>query len=213
MFINEFNIDFSEMDMYRRCQCLPNVSTIHNLQIGKKIEEFTEKQWNSEFVEIASFEIEKYCKSERNYVFTSREKGIVLHDTDTILNRILIGSSMFEVECNLDDCKEACCAVYDSYDFSFGTEQYLWLQEDIAYELGIYKMNDYQNNRIIGVAEDGTTILIMQNWRCFYVGDEKYGAMEVPLYNGIMLYMRRDYLEKLKNKYGQLYFATEIKRV
>lgn len=213
MFINEFNIDFSEMDMYRRCRCLPNVSTIHNLQVGKKVEEFTEKQWNSEFVEIASFEIEKYCKSERNYVFTSREKGIVLHDTDTILNRILIGSSMFEVECNLDDCKEACCAVYDSYDFSFGTEQYLWLQEDIAYELGIYKMNDYQNNRIIGVAEDGTTILIMQNWRCFYVGDEKYGAMEVPLYNGIMLYMRRDYLEKLKNKYGQLYFATEIKRV
>lgn len=213
MFINEFNIDFSEMDMYRRCRCLPNVSTIHNLQVGKKIEEFTEKQWNSEFVEIASFEIEKYCKSERNYVFTSREKGIVLHDTDTILNRILIGSSMFEVECNLDDCKEACCAVYDSYDFSFGTEQYLWLQEDIAYELGIYKMNDYQNNRIIGVAEDGTTVLIMQNWRCFYVGDEKYGAMEVPLYNGIMLYMQRDYLEKLKNKYGQLYFATEIKRV
>ncbi len=212
MVINEFYIDFSEIDMYRRCRCLPNVSTIHNLQAEKKLEEFTEKQWKSEFVEIASFEIEKYSKGERDYVFTSCEKGIVLRDTDTILNRILIGSSMFEIEYNLDDCKETCCAVYESYDSNFGTEQYLWLRADIAYELGIYKENDYQNNRIIGVAEDGATVLIMQSWRCAYIGDNEHRAMEVPLYNGAILYMRRDYIEKLKNKYGQLYYATEIKK-
>ncbi len=212
MVINEFYIDFSEMDMYRRCRRLPNVSTIHNLQAEKKLEEFTEKQWKSEFVEIASFEIEKYSKGERDYVFTSCEKGIVLRDTDTILNRILIGSSMFEIEYNLNDCKEACCAVYESYDSNFETERYLWLRADIAYELGIYKENDYQNNRIIGVAEDGTTVLIMQNWRCAYIGDNEHRAMEVPLYNGAILYMRRDYIEKLKNKYGQLYYATEIQK-
>lgn len=213
MVINNFNIDFSEMDMYRRCRRLPNMSTIHNLQTGKMIEEFTEKQWNSKFIEIASFEIEKYCKGGRNYVFTNREKGIVLRNSDTILNRVLISSSMSEVECNLDDCQEACCVIYDSYDFSFGTEQYLWLREDIAFELGIYKMNDYKNNRIIGVAEGGTTVLIMNNWRCAYIGDDKYGAREVPLYHGTILYMRRDYLEKIENKYGKLYCATEIKRV
>lgn len=212
MVINEFYIDFSEMDMYRRCRRLPNVSTIHNLQAEKKLEEFTEKQWKSEFFEIASFEIEKYSKGERDYVFTSCEKGIVLRDTDTILNRILIGSSMFEIEYNLDDCKEACCAVYESYDSNFETERYLWLRADIAYELGIHKENDYQNNRIIGVAEDGTTVLIMQNWRCAYIGDNEHRAMEVPLYNGAILYMRKDYIEKLKNKYGQLYYATEIQK-
>ena len=62
-----------------------------------------------------------------------------------VLNRILIGSSMFEIEYNLNDCKEACCAVYESYDSNFETERYLWLRADIAYELGIYKENDYQN--------------------------------------------------------------------
>lgn len=213
MIINNFNINFTEMDMYRRCRCLPNTSALHNLQVGKKIEEFTEEQWNAEFIEIASYEIEKYSKGDRNYVFTNCEKGIVLCNTDNILNRVLIGSSLFEVECNLDDCQEVCCVVCDSYDFSFGTEQYLWLREDIACELGIYKKNDYENNRIIGVAEDGRTVLIMNNWRCSYIGDNEHRALEVPLYNGIILYMRRDYLEKMKNKYGHLYFATEIKRV
>lgn len=212
MVINDFNIDFSEMDIYRRCRCLPNVSTIHNLQAGKGIEEFTENQWNNEFIEIASFEIEKYCKDDRNYVFTNREKGIVFKNTDVILNRVWIGSSMFDVECNLEECKDVCCMICESNDFSFDTKQYLWLRGDIAFELGIYKKNDYQNNRIIGVAEDGATVLIMHNWRCSYIGDNEHRAMEVPLYNGTILYMRRDYLEKLKSKYGQLYYATEIKK-
>lgn len=210
--IDDFSINFSEMDMYRRCRRLPGASTIHNLQAGKMIEEFTEKQWNNDFIEIASVEIEKYCRNKRDCELINREKGIVLNDTDIILNRVLIGSSMFEVEYEFDKCQEACCAVYESYDFSFETERYLWLREDIAYELGIYKKNDYKNNRIIGVTEDGTTVLIMNNWRCSYVGDNEYGAMEVPLYHGTILYMQRDYLKKLKNIYGQLYYATEIKR-
>ena len=73
-------------------------------------------------------------------------------------------------------------------------------------------MNDYQNNRIIGVAENGTTVPVMQNWRCAYIGDDEHRAMEVPLSNGTILYMRRDYIERLKNKYGQLYYATKIKK-
>ena len=212
MVINDFNIDFSELDMYRRCRCLPKVSTIHNLQVGKMIEEFTDKQWDSEFIEIASFELEKYCKGERNCVLINREKGIVFKDTDVILNHVWIASSMFDVECYLDECQDACCVIYESNDFSFDTKQYLWLREDIACELGIYKKNDYEKNRIIGVAEDGTTVLVMHNWRCSYAGDNKSGAMEVPLYDGIILYMRRDYLEKMQNKYGKLYYATVIKR-
>lgn len=62
---------------------------------------------------------------------------------------------------------------------------------------------------IIGMDVRDEIVLKMKNWRCAYYGNDDYKGQEFPMSRGCILYMREDYVRKMKGIFGEMMWKEE----
>lgn len=94
-------------------------------------------------------------------------------------------------------------------DTHFQKERYIWLNPVVAFQLGITMAIDYAEEGIIGMDVRDEIVLKMKNWRCAYYGNDDYKGQEFPMSRGCILYMREDYVRKMKGIFGEMVWKEE----
>lgn len=93
-------------------------------------------------------------------------------------------------------------------DLVLEDENFLWPGITISRLFDIHIQFDFLNRRYIAVNQEGDIVFIVKKWSSNYKGDSEYPGNAIPLYCGTELYIKREYVEKLEQKYGKLKMKT-----
>lgn len=95
-------------------------------------------------------------------------------------------------------------------DLVLEDENFLWPGITISRLFDIHIQFDFLNRRYIAVNQEGDIVFIVKKWSSNYKGDNEYPGNAIPLYCGTELYIKREYIEKLEQKYGKLKMKTYV---
>ena len=68
----------------------------------------------------------------------------------------------------------------------------------------------FLHGRYIAVNQDNDVIFIMKKWSSSYKGDSDYPGNAIPLYSGTKLYMKKEYIGTLEQRFGILMMKTYV---
>ena len=90
-------------------------------------------------------------------------------------------------------------------------EDYLWPGLPISDLFNIHIEFDYLHGRYIAVNQENDIVCIMKKWSTSYKGDSEYPGDAIPLYSGTELYMKKEYIAILEQRFGTLMMKTCVK--
>jgi len=70
---------------------------------------------------------------------------------------------------------------------------------------------DYKNARYVGVDRDNNIVYYIKKWSSCYRGNSEFTGNEIPLYQGVSLYIKKDYIKKIEHVYGNLKIKNDMK--
>lgn len=70
--------------------------------------------------------------------------------------------------------------------------------------LNVYIEFDFLQGRYIAVNQEKDIVFIMKTWSSSYLGDSDYAGNSIPLYTGSMLYIKKEYIPTLEQRFGTL---------
>ena len=89
-------------------------------------------------------------------------------------------------------------------------EDYLWPEMTVSELLNVHMEFDFLHGRYIAVNQDNDVIFIMKKWSSSYKGDSDYPRNAIPLYSGTKLYMKKEYIGTLEQRFGTLMMKTYV---
>ena len=105
---------------------------------------------------------------------------------------------------------EALIDIIRSMDLELVDEDYIWPGEIISELLNVHIEFDFWHGRYIAVNHENDVVFIMKKWSSCYKGDSKYPGEAIPLYNGAELYIKKEYIGTLEQKFGKLKMKTHV---
>ena len=69
---------------------------------------------------------------------------------------------------------------------------------------------DFLHGRYIAVNSENDIVFIMKKWSSSYKGDSEYSGNAIPLYSGNELYIKKEYIEILEQRFGKLKMKTYV---
>ena len=76
--------------------------------------------------------------------------------------------------------------------------------------LNVHMEFDYLHGRYIAVNQDNDIIFVMKKWSSSYKGDSDYSGNAIPLYSGTKLYIKKEYIGMLEQRFGTLMMKTYV---
>ena len=67
---------------------------------------------------------------------------------------------------------------------------------------------DFLNRRYIATNQENDIVFIMKKWSSSYKGNSDYLGNAIPLYSGTELYIKKEYIEMLEQRFGTLMMKT-----
>ena len=74
--------------------------------------------------------------------------------------------------------------------------------------LNVHIEFDFWHGRYIAVNQENEIIFIMKKWSSSYKGNSEYPGNEIPLYSGTELYIKKEYIGILEQRFGTLMMKT-----
>lgn len=93
-------------------------------------------------------------------------------------------------------------------DLELEDEDYLWPVMPVSELFNVHIKFDYLHGRYIAVNQGGDIIFIMKKWSSSYKGDSEYSGNAIPLYTGTELYIKKEYIRTLEQRFGRLMMKT-----
>lgn len=87
-------------------------------------------------------------------------------------------------------------------------EEYLWPGLPVSKLFNVHMEFDYLNGRYIAVNPENDIVFIMKKWSSSYKGDSEYSGNAIPLYSGTKLYIKKEYIGTLEQRFGTLMMKT-----
>ena len=106
------------------------------------------------------------------------------------------------------DNSKALLSYIMTWDRELEDEDYLWPGLSVSKLLNVHIEFDFWHGRYIAVNPKDDIVFIMKKWSSCYKGDNEYSGNAIPLYCGTELYIKRDYIEVLKQQFGKLKMKT-----
>lgn len=206
MLIPKLQIPVREMDAFRRSRILLPKDCRY---VTAKKEQIASLKMDGEFCEIARTEYMFLKKDYKDIDMQCYFEALVPKNCMSS-----ICSSWMESFINMDtwiyaDEEEPFYLELSYPDTHFQKERYIWLNPVVAFQLGITMAIDYAEEGIIGMDVRDEIVLKMKNWRCAYYGNDDYKGQEFPMSRGCILYMREDYVRKMKGIFGEMVWKEE----
>ena len=89
-------------------------------------------------------------------------------------------------------------------------EDYLWPGMTVSKMFNVHIEFDFLHGRYIAVNQDNDIIFIMKKWSSSYKGDNDYPGNAIPLYSGSKLYIKKEYIGMLEQRFGTLMMKTYV---
>lgn len=87
-------------------------------------------------------------------------------------------------------------------------EDYLWPGMTVSKLLNVHIEFDFLHGRYIAVNQENDIVFIMKKWSSSYKGDSEYSGNAIPLYSGTELYIKKEYIGTLEQRFGTLMMKT-----
>ena len=97
-----------------------------------------------------------------------------------------------------------------TWDKELEDEDFLWPEMTISELFNVQIEFDYLHGRYIAVNQDNDIIFIMKKWSSGYKGDSEYPGNAIPLYSGTKLYIKKEYIGTLEQRFGTLMLKTYV---
>lgn len=108
----------------------------------------------------------------------------------------------------ISDNQESLIDFIRTLDRELEDEDYLWPEMTVSNMLNVHMEFDYFHGRYIAVNQDNDIIFIMKKWSSGYKGDSEYSGNAIPLYSGTKLYIKKEYIGTLEQRFGTLMMKT-----
>ena len=99
-----------------------------------------------------------------------------------------------------------------TFDQELEDETYLWPGKIVSDIINIHMDFDFLNGRYIGIDQKGDEVFIMRKWYSSYKGNNEYSRDSIPLYSGTELFIKKDYLYLLENRFDTLMMKTYVEK-
>lgn len=93
-------------------------------------------------------------------------------------------------------------------DSELEDEDYLWPGMPVSKLLNVHIEFDFLNGRYIAINQENDIVFIMKKWSSSYKGDSEYPGNAIPLYSGTELYIKKEYIGTLEQRFGTLMMKT-----
>lgn len=108
----------------------------------------------------------------------------------------------------VSDNSEALINSINTLDRELEDENYLWPGMSVSKLLNVHIEFDFWHGRYIAVNQENEIIFIMKKWSSSYKGDSEYPGNAIPLYSGTELYIKKEYIGILEQRFGTLMMKT-----
>lgn len=113
----------------------------------------------------------------------------------------------------ISDNSEALINFISTLDRELEDEDYLWPGMPVSKLLNVHIEFDFLNGRYIAVNQENDIVFIMKKWSSSYKGDSEYPGNGIPLYSGTELYIKKEYIETLEQRFGTLMMKTCVQSI
>lgn len=113
----------------------------------------------------------------------------------------------------ISDNSEALINFISTLDRELEDEDYLWPGMPVSKLLNVHIEFDFLNGRYIAVNQENDIVFIMKKWSSSYKGDSEYPGNAIPLYSGTELYIKKEYIETLEQRFGTLMMKTCVQSI
>lgn len=110
----------------------------------------------------------------------------------------------------ISDNQESLIDFIRTLDRELEDEDYLWPEMTVSNMLNVHMEFDYLHGRYIAVNQDNDIIFVMKKWSSSYKGDSDYSGNAIPLYSGTKLYIKKEYIGTLEQRFGTLMMKTYV---
>lgn len=93
-------------------------------------------------------------------------------------------------------------------DLELEDGDYLWPGMPVSKLLNVHIEFDFLQGRYIAVNQENDIVFIMKKWSSSYKGDSEYPGNVIPLYSGTELYIKKEYIGTLEQRFGTLMMKT-----
>jgi hypothetical protein len=198
--------------MYRLFKCR-DIQPNSHLYDKKNVCEPFLKYDEGEYILIGCTEKRKYITYDQvSYIFGYQ--GIVRECSEENKNpfqEYIVTSIEKETQYELSNNLGALIDFRQTLDLELENEDYLWPGVEISKLLNLHIKFDFFNRRYVAVNQENNIIFIMKKWSSSYNGNSDYNGNAIPLYSGTKLYIKKDYISILEQKFGKLKIKTYIK--
>ena len=197
--------------MYRLFKCRDIQPASHMYNKGNSCEPFLENN-EDEYILIGCYEIRKHIDYHQ-VSFTFAYQGVVGDGDEKnqipfqqyIVTSIERGER-YKISNNLGSLID----FRRTLDLELEDEDYIWPGMMVSKLLNVHIQFDFLNGRYIAVNEENDIIFIMKKWSSSYKGDSETPGNEIPLYSGTKLYIKKEYIGMLEQKFGTLMMKTRV---
>ena len=110
----------------------------------------------------------------------------------------------------ISDNPESLIDLIRTLDRELEDGDYLWPEMVVSEMLNVHMEFDYLHGRYIAVNQDNDIIFIMKKWSSGYKGDSEYPGNAIPLYSGTKLYIKKEHIGMLEQRFGTLMLKTYV---
>lgn len=108
----------------------------------------------------------------------------------------------------ISDNSESLIDFIRSLDRELEDEDYLRPGMPVSNLLNVHIEFDFLHGRYIAVNQENDIVFIMKKWSSSYKGDSDYPGNAIPLYSGTELYIKKEYIGTLEQRFGTLMMKT-----
>lgn len=170
---------------------------------------------DAEYTRIGCFEIRRYLdyrKSKYVYAYSGIVSDSLDKDAFPVLRKMV-----WSFEKRIKNFKNEDSIILLELDSSLDKElednHYLWPSDSVIKLLDLQTEYDSINRRYVASSQAKEVVFYMNNWRSCYMGDSEYPGYAIPLYEGTALYIKKSYLQILKERYKNLYIKNKVERI
>ena len=197
--------------MYRLFKCRDMQPQNHLYDKNNSCEPFLINS-EDEYILIGCSEIKTHIDYHQT-TFVFAYQGIVEEDSDEHQSpfRQYLATAIEEGEnYMISDNQKSLIDLIRTLDRELEGEDYLWPEMTVSELLNVHMEFDFLHGRYIAVNQDNDVIFIMKKWSSSYKGDSDYSGNAIPLYSGTKLYMKKEYIGTLEQRFGTLMMKTYV---
>lgn len=200
--------------MYRLFKCREMQPQNHLYEKENTCKDFLYKSETDEYVRIGCTEIKVYDGSEQISI-TFAYEGLVKKEIEsTIIPFAEYKTVNIEKDAiyPVSEDSTSLFILIKTFDKELETNTYLWPGKMICDIFKIHMDFDFLNGRYIGIDQKGNVVFIMKKWYSSYRDNYDYSIDSIPLYSGTELFIKKDYLYLLENRFGTLMMKTYVEK-